>query len=135
MPYIRELIECDDQNVCDQALWAMGCVIPQYPFLQKRFRKSGTVEALLQRINVTMALPFLKDSVNITGLLLLEEPDNFWLLRYNLQSNTVQKVFAALMLLMKLDDADLALLRNAVRIVDNIWPYDHELPKDTTVDK
>ena len=35
---------------------------------------------------------------------------------------------AALMLLMRLEDADLALLRNAVRIADNYWSF--ELPKD-----
>ena len=91
VPYLRELIESDDQDVCDQALWALGCVIGQYPILQKSMVRNGTVDALLQRIDTMVALPFLKNSVNIIGLL-LEEHNTFWLSHDTLQHKTIEKL-------------------------------------------
>ncbi|XP_028401345.1 importin subunit alpha-3-like [Dendronephthya gigantea] len=106
VPYFMKLLYSPHQNVCEQAVWALGNIIGDGPQLRDFVIQHGVVAPLLQFVNPSVPLTFLR---NVTWVIV------------NLCRNknpappmkTIQEVLPALALLIRHTDLDI--------LVDTVW--------------
>ena len=61
MPLFLELLNSPHQNVCEQAVWALGNIIGDGPHLRDYVIQLGVVQPLLTFINPEIPISFLRN--------------------------------------------------------------------------
>lgn len=106
VPYFLRLLESPHQNVCEQAVWALGNIIGDGPRCRDYVIHLGAVKPLLSFINPNIPLPFLRNVAwVIVNLCRNKEPPP--------PLDTIQEILPALTQLIHHTDINI--------LVDTVW--------------
>jgi len=104
--HFMRLLESKHQNVCEQAVWALGNIIGDGPFLRDFVISNGVVTPLLTFIDPNVPLTFLRNVTwVIVNLCRNKEPPP--------PMDTIQQLLPALAVLIHHSDLDI--------LVDSVW--------------
>lgn len=106
VPHFMRLLESSHQNVCEQAVWALGNIIGDGPTLRDFVIKYGVVNPLLKFIHPSIPIPFLRNVTwVIVNLCRNKEPPP--------PMETITQLLPALAYLIHHTDTDI--------LVDSVW--------------
>ncbi|XP_076454058.1 importin subunit alpha-4-like [Babylonia areolata] len=106
VPYFLRLLQSPHQNVCEQAVWALGNIIGDGPICRDYVISLGAVQHLLNFINPTIPLPFLRNVAwVVVNLCRNKEPPP--------PTETIQEILPALCQLIHHTDVNI--------LVDTVW--------------
>lgn len=106
VPYFLRLLQSPHQNVCEQAVWALGNIIGDGPNCRDYVISLGAVQHLLNFINPNIPLPFLRNVAwVVVNLCRNKEPPP--------PTETIQEILPALCQLIHHTDVNI--------LVDTVW--------------
>ncbi|CAF0784734.1 unnamed protein product [Brachionus calyciflorus] len=104
--HFLRLLQSPHQNVCEQAVWALGNIIGDGPYCRDLVIKLGVVDPLLQFINPNIPMPFLRNVTwVIVNLCRSKDPPP--------PQETIRQLLPALAFLIQNPDTNI--------LVDTVW--------------